>query len=60
MGLAIVACLLVILVISASIQITFFVALCVLLVDIFVAALMFYWNLTLSSFSMLCVIMAIG
>ena len=60
MGLSIFACLIVILCITASLQITFLVALCVGLVDIFLAALIFYWGLTFNPFVVLNIVIAIG
>lgn len=60
MGLSIGACLIVILFITASPQATFLVALCVALVDVFLAALIFYWGLTFNPFVVLNIVIAIG
>ena len=60
MALSIGACLIVILIITASIQATLLVAFCVLLVDIFLAALIFYWGLTFNPLVVIYIVMAIG
>ena len=50
----------VILIITASVQVTMLVALCVLLVDIFLVALIFYWGLTFNSIVVVTIVIAIG
>lgn len=60
MGLSIGACLIVILIITASIQATLLVAFCVLLVDMFLAALIFYWGLTFNPLVVINIVIAIG
>ena len=60
MTLSIVACLIVILIITASAQITLLVAMCVMLVDMFLAALIFYWGLTFNPLVVINIVIAIG
>ena len=60
MGLSIGACLIVILIITASIQATLLVAFCVLLVDLFLSALIFYWGLTFNPLVVINIVIAIG
>ena len=60
MGLSITACLIVILIITASIQATLLVAFCVLLVDMFLSALIFYWGLTFNPLVVINIVIAIG
>ena len=57
---AFVAVLLVILVITSDITATLVVATCVIMTDIFVAGLIFYWNLTLNPLVVLQIILGIG
>ena len=60
MGLSIGACLIVILIITASVQATLLVAFCVLLVDLFLSALIFYWGLTFNPLVVINIVIAIG
>ena len=60
MGLSIGACLIVILIITASVQATLLVAFCVLLVDMFLAALIYYWGLTFNPLVVINIVIAIG
>ena len=60
MGLSIGACLIVILIITASLQATLLVAFCVLLVDLFLSALIFYWGLTFNPLVVINIVIAIG
>jgi len=60
MVLSICACLIVIFIITASPQATILVALCVLLTDFFLGALIFYWSLTMNTLVVLNIIIAIG
>ena len=57
---AFVAVLLVILIITSDITATLVVATCVIMTDIFVAGLIFYWNLTLNPLVILQIILGIG
>ena len=57
---AFVAVLLVILIITSDITATLVVATCVIMTDIFVAGLIFYWNLTLNPLAILQIILGIG
>ena len=57
---AFVAVLLVILIITSDITATLVVATCVIMTDIFVAGLIFYWNLTLNPLVVLQIILGIG
>ena len=52
--------LLIVLVITTSVQITLLVALCVALTDFFLMGLIFYWNLALNQIVILNVILAVG
>ena len=54
------AVLLVILIITSDITATFVVAICVLITDLFVAGLVYYWNLALNPIVLLQVILGIG
>ena len=54
------AVLVVILIITADITATLVVALCVLMTDIFIAGIIFYWNITLNPIVILQVILGIG
>ena len=54
------AVLVVILVITSDITATLVVALCVLMTDIFIAGIIFYWNITLNPIVILQVILGIG
>ena len=54
------AVLLVILVITSDLIATLVVAICVLMTDLFVAGLIFYWNLALNPIVMLQIILGIG
>ena len=60
MGLSIAACLVVILIITASFQATILVAFCVLLVDMFLSALIFFWGLTFNPLVVINIVIAIG
>ena len=60
MGLSFVAVLFVILVITSDITATGVVATCVIMTDLFVAGLIFYWNLALNPIVLLQVILGIG
>lgn len=60
MGLSFMAVLVVILVITSDITATLVVAMCVLMTDMFVAGLIFYWNLTLNPIVVLQIILGIG
>lgn len=60
MALSIVACLIVIFIITASPQATILVCLCVLLTDLFLCGLIFYWGLTMNTLVVLNIIIAIG
>ena len=60
MGLSIAACLIVILIITASPQATILVALCVLLTDLFLSALIYYWGLTFNPLVVINIVIAIG
>ena len=57
---AFVAVLLVILIITSDITATLVVATCVIMTDIFVVGLIFYWNLTLNPLVVLQIILGIG
>ena len=54
------AVLIVILVITSDITATLVVALCVVMTDIFVAGIIFYWNLALNPIVILQVVLGIG
>ena len=58
--LSFVAVLLVILVITSDLVATLVVAICVIITDLFVAGLIFYWNLSLNPIVMLQIILGIG
>ena len=60
MLLSFIAVLIVILVITSDITATLIVALCVILTDLFVAGLIFYWGLTLNPIVLLQIILGIG
>lgn len=60
MALSIAACLIVILIVTASMQATILVAMCVLLTDMFLAALIFYWGLTFNPLVVINIVIAIG
>ena len=60
MCLSIVAVIVVIIFITASIHITIMVTIAVLLVDFFLLALVYYWNLTFNSVVVVQVVIAIG
>ena len=60
MILSFVAVLLVILVITSDLVATLVVAICVIMTDLFVAGLIFYWNLSLNPIVMLQIILGIG
>lgn len=60
MILSFIAVLLVILVITSDLIATLVVAICVLMTDLFLAGLIFYWNLSLNPVVMLQVILGIG
>ena len=55
-----IAVLIVILVITSDITATLVVALCVVMTDIFVAGIIFYWNLALNPIVILQVVLGIG
>ena len=57
---AFVAVLFVILIITSDITATLVVATCVIMTDIFVVGLIFYWNLTLNPLVVLQIILGIG
>lgn len=59
-GLSIVAVLFVIMFITASVPVTMLVALSVLMVDLFLVALIYYWNLTFNSLVVINIVIAIG
>ena len=59
-ALSIVAVIFVILFITASISVTVMVAMAVLLVDFFIVALVYYWNLNFNSIVVVQVVIAIG
>ena len=59
-GLSIVAVIMVIIFITASVQITILVTIAVMLVDFFIIALVHYWNLTFNSVVVVQVVIAIG
>ena len=54
------AVLIVILIITSDITATLVVAICVIMTDLFVAALIFYWNLALNPIVLLQIILGIG
>ena len=60
MILSFIAVLLVILVITSDLIATLVVAICVLMTDLFLAGLIFYWNLSLNPIVILQVILGIG
>ena len=60
MGLSFAAVLVVILVITSDVIATLVVATCVLMTDLFVAGLIFYWNLSLNPIVILQVLLGIG
>ena len=59
-GLSIIAVLIIILIITASFTATILVAFCVLLVDLFLVGLVYFWGLSFSPFVMINIIIAIG
>lgn len=59
-SLSICAVLVIILIITASVTATLLVAACVLLVDLFLIALVYFWGLTFSPFVMINIVIAIG
>ena len=59
-GLSIVAVLIIILIVTASMKVTLLVAFCVLLVDLFLVGLVYFWGLTFSPFVMINIVIAIG
>ena len=60
LGLSFVAVLFVILVITSDITATLVVATCVIMTDLFVAGLIFYWHMALNPIVLLQVILGIG
>ena len=60
MALSIMACLIVILIVTASFQATILVTFCVLLVDLFLCALVFFWGLTINPAVLFNIVIAIG
>ena len=60
MILSFVAVLVVILIITSDVTATLVVALCVILTDLYLAGLIFYWNLALNPIVLLQVILGIG
>ena len=48
------------LVFTANLTVTFFILICVALVDLFVLALTTYWNVAINSISMINIVIAIG
>ena len=60
MLLSFLAVLIVILVITSDLVATFAVAICVILTDLFLAALIYYWNLTMNPIVLLQIILGIG
>lgn len=59
-GLSIAAVLVIILFITVSLSLTFIVALCVLLVDLYLLAMIYYWGLTFNSIVVVNICIAIG
>jgi len=58
--LSIAAVLIIILVITASVTATLLVAFCVLLVDLYLVGLVYFWGLSFSPFVMINIVIAIG
>ena len=54
------AVLIVILIISSSFPVTALVSVCILMTDLFLAGLIFYWNLTLNHVVVIQLVLAIG
>jgi predicted RND superfamily exporter protein len=59
-GLSLLAVLLVIFFITASLMTTFLVFVCVALVDLYLLALLYYWGLTLNTIVVLQIVIALG
>ena len=59
-GLSVVAVIVVVLFVTASLQVTLMVTISVVLVDYFIIALVYYWNLTFNSIVIVQVVVAIG
>ena len=59
-GLSIVAVLIIIIVITASFTATLLVALCVLLVDLYLIGLIYFWGLYFNNFVLINIVIAIG
>lgn len=57
---ALIAVFVVILSVTANVHVTFFVLLCVVLVDVFLFALLAAWDVTMNSISIINIILAIG
>ena len=60
LSLSMVAIIIVVLVITSNFIVTFLVACCVVLTDLFLIGLMYYWGLTLNPIVLLNVILAVG
>lgn len=59
-ALALLAVLVVMLIVTANIPVTLFILLCIALVDFFLLGLLFYWNVTLNSVTVVNNVIAIG
>jgi len=59
-GLALMAVLVVMLVVTANVPVTFFILLCISLVDFMLLGLLYYWNVTLNSITVVNNVIAIG
>ena len=60
MMLSFLAVLIVVCVITSDLVVTFVVAICVIFTDLFLAALIYYWNLSLNPIVLLQIILGIG
>ena len=60
LGLSLLAVLIVVLIITSDIAVTLLVALCVMMTDLFLAALIHFWGLTMNQIVVLNIIVAIG
>jgi Niemann-Pick C1 protein len=58
--LALVAVFFVVIIFTASISITMFILLCVILVDIFLFGILYFWDITLNSVTVINIVIAIG